>query len=813
MTFYSSFSDVNGKRYDIEITSATLGDDVDLVMGASPVTISTSSDRLFAPIKSRSATLNIVTKKWYLDLYEPSSRGTSVKIYEYDSTQPNNVGKVIFRGYLTPCSYDQEWTYLDTIALEAVDAVSTTKDYKWQNNGQYNSFFDILIGILKSAGYRGCMYAPRAFSKINNQSVTKDVLDALYTSSTNFLDDNAERTPWTEYEVLEEVIKFLGWSLVPDGDDVWLVDYRAENAGTVTYSVYDIQTGLEQTAVSSSANPTEITLSNTAPGTTQISIDDIYNKIEISDNLYNIEDISQDIFDDGIHISITDEKGLGADGSKWTNTETKTFLWWTTSQTTTITGYDYQTICRLNPSSGWTHHYYKHTDLTELPNENGQGYYYPESDSVYTVGKINKYCNTHGCLVQHYAHRKNEGKNNLPASIDWTDILTFFVANDTTPNFNALNCDMFEKPVLEYNIGESINWKPATGTSWITIKGDLFYQYNGAKYGEKGKATLNIVNTDKHFYTTAPVDKAVDISDQKYCSLVRKNTSEDYGKGFEMWKMKLQIGDKYWNGNVWTTTPSTFYVRYNNNPDGTNDEYIPAFEWMSTVNNKNFKDKVGVDAYCIPIAATDSSAPAFGVMKLTLYTPALIPNDLLPLFKSIYKDSYVDCSWINLPPCIFCKDFEVGYVYTDTNVWWNNHEDNNDNDKVYIGYIDDNYVNDFDAIEFKINTALQDKPISRSFVTTSGGYLATMKHKQGNESKAQEYNVIDEYLDHHSERRVIFEHNMHEYFKPNEKFSKTQYYDADLGQMADTDFDGTLMIDTQSWDIRDNNNRIKFIEF
>ena len=95
-----------------------------------------------------------------------------------------------------------------------------------------------------------------------------------------------------------------------------------------------------------------------AGGESKIDIDDIYNKIEISDNLYEIEDICTDIFDDANHISVMDEIGGSVDGSQWVKTETKYFLWWVTSQTQDITGYDYQTICRLNSDSGWRHRYF-----------------------------------------------------------------------------------------------------------------------------------------------------------------------------------------------------------------------------------------------------------------------------------------------------------------------------------------------------------------------------------------------------------------------------------------------------------------------
>lgn len=834
MLYTGSFKDINDKEYRIEIKSGGVTTEIPLKMGETPAVITSNSGKLFEPIKSRALTLEIYTTEWYLDLYEPSSRGTSVKLYEYDESYPLGVKQVLFKGYLTPCVYDQSFTYADTIQLEAVDGISTAKDFSWQNNNRYNSVFDIITSIIKSCNYRGTIYVPQSYSHINNTAINTDVLSSLYISSTNFLDDNEERTPWTDYEVMEEIMQFLGWSFCPFGDDIWLVDYRAENAGNVTYSkyTYNEQSGnFESDGTYSSSLPIEITKDNMSPGESNISIDDIYNKIEISDNLYKIDEISEDIFDDGLHISVTDEMLTDVASTKWTKTETKKFLWWTTSQTETITGWDYQTICRLNPKSGWRHRYYRMSTLEELPNTDGKGYFDPVTWSdpkAYKTGNgiisssVNEYCNTHGCLLQHYAHLKNAGENNVPSSLDWNDVLTFFVMGPTMQNFPLGDySNIYEKEVLVYNISEQIQWKPLTGTSWITIGGSLFYQ-NGCSY-DKNK-TLSIVNTKNNirYYTTFPVDNSVDglPNDMQYCELRRRPSDPNYGLGFSCWKMKLQIGDKYWaerfNSSThkyegyWTTTPSYFYIRFNNNPDGENDEFIPVFQWMDTVNNMDYKDKVGVDAYAIKIDCDDDDAPSFGNLTLTICTPSVIPpelwnsNALINYFKS------AEVGFGALAPVVYVKDFELGYVYTDESVWWNNHEDSNNIDKVYIGKINETYVNDFDNIEFKINTAIKDKPISRSFVSLSNSYLNTMKHVVGDESKSQEYNVIDQYLDHHSERKVIYNRNMHGLFNPNQTFSHSWYNEA---THTEESFNGNLVIDNYSFDIKRNDNTIKFIEF
>lgn len=843
MNFYGYFNNLEGEHFGVEISTNTGSEEIDLILSDEPVVLKTSSGGLFTYIKSRGLSIDIVSKDWYFDLYEPTSRGIRVKLYQYEYQDGHegdvryiDIIKTIFVGYLTPNSYSQDFTYLDNIKLEAVDAVSTCKDFDWVDNNQYNSFFDIVISLLREAGYDGILYVPASYTHINgvgnNHLITETVIDKLFASSRNFIDDNEEHTPWTQYSVLEEIMKFLGWSLVPDGEDVWLIDYRAENAGPVTYYKYYIENGLPVTqspTYISQSTPTEIVLDNMAPGTSKIDIDDIYNKIEISDNLYKIDEISPDIFDDDNHISITEEENIGPDKSKWSTVRRRSFLWWEwEDKKEYLEGTDYQTLCRLKPESGWKHIYYRMSDGSRIGDSSQELYEKAYHDAAtkndprqvpynYNASvnrdktKINEIINTRCCLLQHYAYVDESHPNNVPTSIDWTDILTFFCMGPTFPITNFTDYGSLELPVLEYNISETIQWKPSTGKSWITINGELFYQGRCTYTENKKTKVLTIINTDEGWYATAPIDKSMDNMPEGILvggwRAQRLESDPNYGLGFKMWKMKLQIGDKYWDGDKWTSTESTFYLSYNNDPDNESNEYLPAFTWLKPVSNTTFKDQVGEDCYAIPIAADDNAAPTFGPLKLTIYLPRILPVELQSFYENFI--SYIAFSE-ECAPVIYCKDFELGYVYTDTSVWWNNHSDTNDTDKVYIGYIDDNYTKNFDNVEFKLNTSIKDKPISRSYVSTSNGYLSTLKHVVGDEAKTQEYNIVDMYLDHHSERKIIYTRNMKGYYLPNTKFTKPGRV---IDGVLEGNLEGTFMIDSQSYDLRTNNNKIKFIAF
>ena len=807
MLYTGQFAAKNTK-YQIDIQTGTSTVPVNITFTDTPCIIVSKSSGLFSPIKSRGCTIEILSTEYYIDLYQPASRGAKVTIYDIE-----NNNKKVFVGYLTPCAYDQDYTYLDSIELEAVDGISTGKDFKWVPDGNYHTIFDILLTIIRDCGYNGNLYIPKTYTHINGNVLNNDGLNRMSISSMNFVDDDDEHTPWTQYEVIEEIMKFLGWSFIPDGDDIWLMDYKAEYNAAVTYNVYNIQTGMYTETYTSQSAAIPVNLDILAPGTSEISIDDIYNKISISDNLYEVEEVAPDIFDtentEDIKIKVNNSyvTTLTLGQTQWVKT-TVTKHWLRDDEVSTdITGYEYQTFSLLKPETGFTHHFYEKDLFQEIYNEGFSNCQDTGSRSVYTGTQVNKYVNTIGCVLQRYAYRPNDGASNLPTSLDWTDYLTFFVTDDTLNNNSGKmmlsRINQLELPVLNYDIAEDVVYKPKSGTSWITIKGDMFYQYNNAKYGEKNKSTLNIININKHLYTTAPVDKCCDIDGQKYCGLFRdydhyKDTA--YGKGFSCWKMKLQIGNKYWNGTSWTTdSNATFYLKYNNNPSNRDDEYLPAFAWASIVPNTDYTDKVGENAYCIPIDANDANAPTHGQLHLTIYTPRIIPTELVSIFSEVYHTD-VQINWMNLPPVIYVKDFELDYVYTDTSEWWAASKDDNKDDKLYVGYIDDTYKQEFSDLELKVNTATKDKPISRSYVLSDFGLLDTLKHRNQAQAKIQEYNLVDMYLDHYSDKKIIYKANIHGMYTPDTKFSKTS-------------LPGTFFIDSNSYDLREDINKVNLIAF
>lgn len=795
-----------------------------ITLGGNPCTISQVSNGLFSPIKSRSCTIDVVTQDYLgYALYTPVARGIKVIVrrIQLDAVAISDMYKVIFRGYVTPNVYDQTYKYLDNVSVECIDAISTLKEYRYSTIDdipKYRKMIDYIVEFCKDCGYEGKLRIPLIYNKLNGTTNIKSIED-IYVSEGNFFDDDSEHSSWTKYNILEEILQYLGLSLTIDGEDIWLVDYRlnyGNDAGTShDYYVYNMYTD----EVSYEYNQSfTYTIENYAGGTSNLSLDEVYNKIEVNDNLYEIDDVAPDIYDENIHISINSEQNMGAAGSKWvTNTVRRHFLSPKTTEQE-VTGYQYQTFCRFDPDkTNWTHYYYKHGTLTPC-----DSYYDTDAPhSMFQENLINRYINTNCCLIQHYAYRSNEGSNNLPTSLDWEDYLTFFVTDDRDGSFRLADIDKFEKKVLEYEVKEEVCWRPSSGISWICIKGDLYYQYNGAKYGEKDRNTLTIV-TDR-MYQTAPVEKCVDINDEKYCSLIRtyQGQPQFYNTGFKLWKMGVHIGGKSWNGNSWVDDAYetvTFYINYNNNPSNREDEYMAAFKWMSPVPNVDYTAKVGDNCYAIPIKSTDIddvNSPSFGKLKVEIFAPRLLGKDLTNDFTYLFGNSVVD--WSNIANVIYCKDFDIDYRYTDTQIWYSQRKDDKDKkDLVYTNIINVDYTNEFDSIEMKINTQQKDKPISRSYACTENGYVDTLRHICDSDAEhpadgvEQEENIIDLYYYHHCTPKKKYSCNAHVEVKPmaRYKFKQTDPINDDIDYPT-----VGLVLDSYSLDLLQNNARLELVEY
>ena len=290
MKYIGEFISLNDKQYKVEIiTNGISSAETKITLGTDPVIITTESDGLFSPIKSRSCTINIVSDDFYFDMYASAAKQNEVLIYQYK----NNDWYIIFEGYVTPGVYDQDWQSLSTIEIECCDKISVLQYFKYQyldytGKGEQQVYlFDLLKKCIEVAGYRNIniFYPDKSLiNTVNSQDIP--VLTSATVSEANLFDDDDEHTPWTYEDILTQICQFLGVSCCVHNNMIYLVDYQCVSKYANNVNSYKQATNTQVYGPNNITNVT-FTKDNLMGNSPKISLDQTFNKISISCSLYD----------------------------------------------------------------------------------------------------------------------------------------------------------------------------------------------------------------------------------------------------------------------------------------------------------------------------------------------------------------------------------------------------------------------------------------------------------------------------------------------------------------------------------------------
>lgn len=777
----------------------------------SPVMISQSSDGIFSPIKSRSCTIKLVTKDVYFDIYSGSSHGTSVAV--------NNLTKseCLFYGYVTPCQYNQPYLYNNEIEIEAVDAISTLQDFKYSYlNGKESSvaIMDIIKKLIDIAGYSGKIYMQYNGNKLK---VLQIPTQFEYINDDIFFEDDGEASDC--YAVLEEICNFYGISCVPYGNDVFFVDYQV-----IAYVEDDnlLYTDLKSLVNSTFYITDSITKEDYAGDDQNLEMDEVYNKINIKADVAEVkdDDLGVDPEDDAKSSTYYDTRidgGERSDGKKWAIASRYFEYIQGTSANDNSDNWQTPINCNIIADSvgyklaGRFDKTYPSISLARMA--------FPYGNGAGTFNTIVGQC----CLpTQQFGY---ESTKEMPYSAKWNNMLSFFTQGYwlhkyyKEDNVGALSEDLqhqwetfiYEqrlggyKPVLIYNSPKYVNYSPAESdkTSYLCFTGNLLYQRE-CNY-DKVHYNVWTINEDTNYcdgINTPLTEFGCSGTDNAYS---RRKGDADYNKGWNMLKLKLSIGNKYWNGSQWTTTESTCFIPYHKDNVVTDDECLIWTGWNKPVTNHNYTYKVNKDAFVIPINKDDNLQ---GYLHLEVYMPKI------PWNNQLYRENnYLRINYNNIPPVIFMKDFGLTLCSTDNSEKWYDvfEDDEEDDDIIYSNPIDSNNVTDMDDLELKINTYNSQKPIAKSYIIepsivdgkvvedsfkyhTAGFYDNLI----GN-YKRQEMNLVDKYYNHYSEPKKIYNCVVHGYRAPYKCVQCTA-------------ISGKYIVDEQSYDLKADVNELKLVE-
>ena len=693
-----------------------------ITLGKTPfvTTMDSGDDTIYKPMKCTGATIQVVTEGYLFDVYSPTAQGTKVELR-------NGMNQVEWVGFATPNLYDMGYQAIETIEIECIDGLSTLQYIKYTPVGEskaVRSFAEIIRHIIRQCHCYTYIYVSAASGVPGKEG---SITDNLYVSESNFFDSKSDDkksdtdVAWTCQEVLEQMAQYIGCSVLAYGNSVYFVDYDAALAGdgTIHWYRYTVSNDSAPSLIASLEGPIPIEKgTHYEGGDAKLSLGDVFNKITVKCTLNDYNDVLPDFFDGAVNITKDDpnmecpkttnnnigddrvkmygdtvENGAGnADGD--TNTKMLVFVdingkadngdtfespTWMSGVFVKYMGNPAITCHKyLYNGSTWddvTDNYPTicYTDTLAL-----SGAFMVRSEILWmrAVSFLShytdyaKHCDDISKFINDFT---NEKEGEISSRLDMDDYILLINPIAGQPNYsNSPTEHMWDTtayPYIETELSDTAAMYGGDNAYYIISGGVL---WDGA--------------TKNSNYPIDSGNEKIDINRGR----------KDISQPMAYLRCKLQQGDKWWNGEQWTTTESIFKLYFIKD----NAEELRAdanmFKELRIVNTVTWDMGLSETGYAIPVPGVLTGTP-----KLTVLNP-----------MDFGGSSQYQARMIAL------KNFKMRAVIGDPS-----YSDSMSTDTEYTNVINPYYVSEAQEVEFKVCTWDNKKPNFSCVATTDGnGY-------------------------------------------------------------------------------------------
>ena len=697
------FTDVDGNDYEVRILVDGYSGDVTELTGAeSPFIVDVSDEQfLYTPTRFSGGTLNIVGSDYLQDLFSTDYQMSKVDLYKGS--------RLMWTGFITPDTYSQEYdAHIFELSIECISALSTLEYVDFSMTQETPTFKEILLECInKSKGSYTNVYIPNTYNVD---------LSELSVSGANFFDEDDK--PMTLKECLEEVCKFLGWTCTDMNGYVCFVDVDYISRGFTEYT--DLLTG-EIVNLSSNIDVASIVSKDSANTMSMIGG---YNKVTVVDSDY--EPDSDFLFPD---IEKTRGDDLGSsqkiaskDGSYLLTNDDGTYKYgcvkymykFFKSSKVKLTKYKYSSGNWVVDNSDDLHSagarilYQANADQEEKPTSLNW-------DKMYEI-KLFDGANSPE------VNASNGGKGG-DRKYEPTNYNTYLDGYHIEPVNNVLpSISQLLKKTIEYESPEHIIFPL---NSYIGISFKMALSPLKPNVRDEGKQIIHSVFRGMPFDTT---------KDPKLSNVtLEKMHVEDFNEHSKYYfiPMTVQLGDKYWNGNKWTTDSSSVFRVY---ADVDKDTRLLG-NWLNVKNTNSYEINIdGIDeAYVIPI-----DPGLNGKFKLTMY---------VPYFEMLWKSK----------SSVYIRDLKVKVGRSSS--YWKINDNNEKKDTKYTNVVNDKYVNEAEDIELKLTTDNESK-VSLSKVARNNYVINTLSSKLFDVDTKPEKQIINRVVNQYNKPKVALLYNV-----------------------------------------------------
>lgn len=611
------------------------------------VTYEGEDTNVYKPYKCSTATVKFILEEYNPQFNNTSGNNVLVSLLKYNgegSVDDNLNYTTEWIGFATPNVYNQGYEHqIEEFELECQDAFSTLRYYDFEKIGynelidnKYISFSDILKYWIKFLGTYKSIYITDTV-KVPVEDF-QDIFHSCYINEDNFFDEDGE--PMKAIEVLEEILKYLGLTLIPWEDSIYIINYDAVINGCNGYFVLEGENfTLSQNKVYLE-HIKDIVGEDIAEDGQNISVNNVYKKLTVKDDFYPIENVITDLgeyedwvdsehfdtlgyYTDKVHITESNEDITIIDSTIDDDHKNRVFI--------KYVGYD-----GLDVQTYW----YDYNNGLLTPNWD------INNDRNWTYDNTRK--KVGACFIKYQT--SNIAKDDVFSttiinSVKLQDAILITNGEYGAYNYPTKNTTQYLNPqhkMISFKTKET-----AVGNdNYLVLKGDFNFM---------------------HYSELLPVNEGYSTNENKF----------DSSLAF-VWAM-LQTNDGlYWNGEEWTTESGYFKLPLKYEKDKKAfDEDIPI------VNTISWKDNLKEEGYAVPMPHKDLPQEA------RLYSFQL---DIARIF-GVSKERITRGALL--------KNFDMKIA---TKSYMNSINSDDDSDTEYTNTINSKGVEEFEDIDFKVTT-------------------------------------------------------------------------------------------------------------
>ncbi|HCT93681.1 MAG: hypothetical protein A2X19_06240 [Bacteroidetes bacterium GWE2_39_28] len=117
----------------------------------------------------------------------------------------------------------------------------------------------------------------------------------MYIAENNFFDE--DDNPMTYKEVIEEIMKYMGYTMIAYKNSIYIIDYDAIKSGQNTFNIYNSSDNFINYTSSSGTllNIKTIAEGDVTETGASLSLDEVFNKVKVECSLYNFQSLLPDI--------------------------------------------------------------------------------------------------------------------------------------------------------------------------------------------------------------------------------------------------------------------------------------------------------------------------------------------------------------------------------------------------------------------------------------------------------------------------------------------------------------------------------------